>query len=206
MAPEMIPDGEKILFRKAAALYPWLPFRTLDLLIVRRIGKNISGTCMDTNLIGRMGVWGLQEPEKIYATGGSAYPSTLIEHIVALDLTDESHGNAIGVGMADFITARLRNAIDEEKTVLNALTTGEMDRAKIPATLATDEALCRRLVERYGAARWVFIDTTLHLQTLYVSADLADELAGHPRCRVEPEPVPLHFERGILALPFPTHT
>ncbi|MEI7701778.1 MAG: hypothetical protein WCK86_18420, partial [Planctomycetia bacterium] len=74
--------------------------------------------------------------------------------------------------------------------------------AKIPATLADDEALVQVISERYGTHRWMFIPNTLHLDTLYVSPDLAVELSRHARCRVEPNPVTLQFQDGQIQLPF----
>jgi hypothetical protein len=108
------------------------------------------------------------------------------------------------VGLADIITQRFRDAIDEEKTFVNTFTTGEMGRAKIPATLPSDEVLVEKLAERFGEKRWMFIDNTLQLETLYISPDLRGEMEAHPRCTVDPEPVTLHFNRGIAQLRFDT--
>jgi hypothetical protein len=102
------------------------------------------------------------------------------------------------VGNADFITQRLRDAIDEHKTLINTLTTGDMDRAKIPATLATDEVLISTIAERYGTSRWMLIPNTLHLEELLVSHDLCEELSATPGCRVETTPIPLTFQNGRL--------
>ena len=77
-----------------------------------------------------------------------------------------------------------------------------MTRAKIPATLADDEEVVAKMRERYGDERWVFIPNTLHLDTLWVSEDLADELKGHDACEVEGEPVELSFANGRHALSF----
>ena len=100
------------------------------MLVVDAIGKTFSGTGMDTNVIGYRGV-----------RDGEDLTSPRIHVIAALSLAEASHGNAIGVGLADFITRDLRDAIDEQKTFLNAFTTGHMERAKIPATFANDEEL-----------------------------------------------------------------
>jgi hypothetical protein len=86
--------------------------------------------------------------------------------------------------------------------LINTLTTGDMDRAKIPATLADDETLVRVIAERYGEQRWMFIPNTLHLETLYVTGDLAAELAVHPGCQVEGTGESVRFRGGVLDLAF----
>ena len=78
-----------------------------DVLVIRNIGKDINGTCIDTNLIGRKGVWGGCEPEKEYAVGHDNFKGPLIKHVVALYLTDKNHGNAIGIGQVDIITKKI---------------------------------------------------------------------------------------------------
>ena len=92
---------------------PALPARTLDLLIVDEMGKDFSGTGMDTNIIGRWRVEGIPEPE---------FPR--IGRIVALRLSRGSEGNANGIGLADFTTRKLANAIDWTPTLMNVRTTG----------------------------------------------------------------------------------
>ena len=119
--------------------------------VVEEMGKNFSGTGMDPNVIGYRGV-------KDY--DGPGDPS--IQIIAALRLHGKSQGNAIGVGLADFITRELRAAIDEDKTFINVFTTGEMIRMKIPATLPTDEELVKTIRGRFGDEGWMFIPNTLH--------------------------------------------
>jgi hypothetical protein len=189
--PAELLQREAELLQRHLHYFPRLPAGSLDVLIVRTIGKTYSGTGMDTNVIGRRGIHGfedLSEPR--------------IRVIGALELSPSSQGNALGVGNADFITRRLRDAIDEEKTLINTLTTGDMDRAKIPATLADDETLVRVIAERYGEQRWMFIPNTLHLETLYVTGDLAAELAVHPGCQVEGTGESVRFRGGVLDLAF----
>lgn len=188
LPPEDIPEREKLLFKKSQDLYPWLPFRTLDVLVINRIGKNISGTCMDANLIGRMGVWGLEDPEKVYAAGGSEFKSTLIEHIAALNLTDESHGNAIGVGQADIITRKLYEKIDFQATYNNVITSTFLSKGKIPLVAENDRsAIDIALKTLNGLMRLegkkdetnvkiCFIDSSLHGGQMLVSRGLEEEL------------------------------
>jgi hypothetical protein len=189
--PGEILRREAELLQRHRHYFPRLPVESLEVLIVRTIGKTYSGTGMDTNVIGRRGIHGfedLSEPR--------------IRVIGALELSPTSQGNALGVGNADFITRRLRESIDEEKTLINTLTTGDMDRAKIPATLADDETLVRVIAERYGERRWMFIPNTLHLETLYVTEDLVGELSLREGCRVAKRPEELRFRGGVLDLSF----
>jgi hypothetical protein len=185
----------EILAREPALLdrhlqyFPSLPCDELRVLVVGEIGKTFSGTGMDTNVIGRRGFHRHDDLDR---------PRIAI--IAALSLAEASRGNAIGVGLADFITRRLRDAIDERKTFLNVVTTGEMRRMAIPCTLADDEEVVARIRERFGDSGWMFIPNTLHLETLYCSEDLAAELRNHPRCRVSDSPVPLLFREGKLTL------
>ena len=182
---------EAELLQRHQEYFPRLPVDDLNVLIVDEIGKTYSGTGMDTNVIGFRGVRGHEDLDQ---------PS--IRTIAALSLAAASQGNALGVGLADFITARLRNDIDERKTFINAFTTGDMERTKIPATLACDEELIERIRERYGATRWMFIPNTLHLDELYISEDLREEVAANPVCQVAAEPTELEFRDGNHQLSF----
>ena len=185
--PAEILQRERELLQHHRHYFPSLPVSDLNVLIVRSIGKTWSGTGMDTNVIGRRGIRDFEDLDR-----------PRIRIIAALELSPSSQGNALGVGNADFITQRLRDAIDEHKTLINTLTTGDMDRAKIPATLSDDEVLIRTIAERYGTSRWMLIPNTLHLDELLVSADLCDELSALPGCRVEPAAIPLQFHNGQL--------
>jgi len=191
LAPADIPAREPQLLERSRHYFPRLPLEEINVLVVDAIGKTYSGTGLDTNVIGYRGV-----------RGGEDLTSPRIHVIAALSLAPESHGNAIGVGLADFITCRLRDAIDEQKTFLNSFTTGHMDRAKIPMSFASDEELVTKLAGRYGDKRWLFIPNTLHLETLYASEDLRGVLAAHPLCTVDPAPVELTFAAGRHQLLF----
>jgi hypothetical protein len=189
--PADILHREPELLERHRHYFPRLPLEHINVLVVDEIGKIYSGTGMDTNIIGYRGV-----------RDGEDLASPQIHVIAALSLADGSHGNAIGVGLADFITRRLRDAIDEQKTFLNTFTTGHMGRAKIPVTFRDDEELVDMLTSRYGPDGWLWIPNTLHLETLYASENLRDELAANPICTVEPEPVDLKFQNGRHQLVF----
>ena len=188
-------SGDQILTKEPTLLerhrhyFPALPCQDLNVLIVDEIGKTYSGTGMDTNVIGRRGVHGYED-----------LTQPKIKIIATLGLSAQAQGNALGVGLSDFITRRLRDSIDEKKTFINAFTTGDMQRMAIPCTLKDDEELIGKISERFGNSRWMFIPNTLHLEKIFVSEDLAKELQGHPRCRVSPIPTPLSFSNGRLSL------
>ncbi len=187
--------GDQILAKEPALLerhrhyFPALPCQELNVLIVDEIGKTYSGTGMDTNVIGRRGVHGYED-----------LTQPKIKIIATLGLSEQAQGNALGVGLSDFITRRLRDSIDEKKTFINAFTTGDMQRMAIPCTLKDDEEIIGKIGERFGNSRWMFIPNTLHLEKIFVSEDLAKELQGHPRCRVSSTPTPLSFSNGRLSL------
>ena len=187
--------GDQILTKEPTLLerhrhyFPALPCQELDVLIVDEIGKTYSGTGMDTNVIGRRGVHGYED-----------LTQPKIKIIATLGLSEQAQGNALGVGLSDFITRRLRDSIDEKKTFINAFTTGDMQRMAIPCTLKDDEELIGKISERFGNSRWMFIPNTLHLEKIFVSEDLAKELQGHPRCRVSSTPTRLSFSNGRLSL------
>jgi hypothetical protein len=170
-----IESREGPLLERARELMPKLPFEEIDLLIVDRIGKNISGSGLDPNIIGR----GVNGYLSSLARGGRSAP--FIRRIFVRDLTTETHGNAIGIGMADITTARLVNAIDLKVTYTNALTALTPQGAKIPIYFETDRecierALVSLAIEDTTAARVVRISDTLNLQTMEISQSLAGEI------------------------------
>ena len=189
LSAENILKEEPALLQRHRHYFPSLPIDELNVLIVDEIGKTFSGTGMDTNVIGRRGVHGFEDLTR-----------PRINTIATLGLTPQAQGNALGVGLSDFITRRLRDSIDEKKTFINAFTTGDMQRMAIPCTLKDDEELIGKISERFGNSRWMFIPNTLHLEKIFVSEDLAKELQGHPRCRVSSTPTRLSFSNGRLSL------
>ena len=162
---ERIFQEEPRLLRQAKALQPSIPFDDLDLLVVHEMGKNISGTGMDTNIIG---MW--------RRNGGPRDPNFRV--LAVLDLTPDSHGNASGVGLADLIPERLRAKIDWHATYTNCLTAGNFAAAKQPVTLASDrEVIETGLMGKNAAtARVAWIQNTLELETLWLSPALLEEV------------------------------
>jgi len=164
-----IPAADVRLLAEARALLPTIPFDPLDVLIVERIGKNYSGTGLDPNVIG------------MHRRIGGA-PEREIRRIVALDLSDESHGNANGVGMADIVTARLRDKIDWHATYTNALTADFLPGVKLPIACATERAAMELALYPFDPedARVVRVADTAHLEEMWVSAALLPTLARYP--------------------------
>ena len=187
MHPAEVERREEELFREAASLMPTLPFHQVDLLIVDRMGKNISGTGMDPNVIGR-GVHGYSTifSEQQSGHGLGPCPVPAIRRIFVRELTEETHGNAIGIGLADFTTRRLVEAIDRQFTSINVLTSLGLHLAKIPMYFDTDrEAIEHALVStcRPETARVVRITDTLALENLAAS-DASIEECGQ-RTKIE---------------------
>jgi len=187
-APGDLEAGERRLLKQAREWMARLPFSPIDVLVVEEMGKNISGSGMDTNVIGRP-----SNPHEPFP----ADPKIL--WIVVLDLTDESYGNATGIGNADFTTRRLVERIDMKPTLINCITACAPNGAKIPATYETDREAVEAALSCIGLmppdrARVVRIRNTLMLGELEVSEAFAPELARRPDVTVLGDPVPLSFD------------
>lgn len=185
--PERIPQRDRELLVYASRLLPRVPFDPLDLLIVDWMGKNLSGSGMDYNIIG---LWRRIE-------GVERRP--LFKHIAVLNLSPESGGNAIGVGAADFTTRRLFDAIDLPKTYMNALTANAPHTAKIPIIMANDReaiSVALRAANPAGEPRVVRIHSTLHLAEYRISPALLDEARSRPELEILGEAEPMHFDEA----------
>ena len=188
--PEEMEERERELLRYAWELLPRLPLEALDLLIIEEMGKNFSGTGMDTNVIGR---W------KDMDVKGPIIPE--IKRIVVLRLCEASEGNANGIGMADFTTRKLVESIDWKATLTNVHTTGFWSRAFCPPFPGSD----------WDAIRWALdslkqppdvpltgarIRNTLHLEELWLNEAASSAAKG---CEKTGELQPLEFnEEGDL--------
>jgi hypothetical protein len=190
---------EDALTEEAHRLMPRLPFEEIDFLIVDEFGKNITGAGMDPNVIGRS-VHGYSSA----LSDRSTKPK--VHRLFVRDLTPESHGNAIGIGLADFTTSRVVRAIDPKSSYMNALTALSLLSVKIPITFDTDrEAIARGLgtlaLEDPSRARVVRIKSTLALEKLEVSESLAPLMTG--RADLEPlrAPEEMKFDPADNLLP-----
>lgn len=188
--------GERALLREAKAWMARLPFEQVDLLVVDEMGKDVSGSGMDSNVIGRHG--GFFEPQ---------FPTPKITFIVACDLTPHTYGNATGIGNADFTTRRLVNKIDWNPTYINCLTAVSPAAAKLPPVMETDRdaiavALSCLGLERIEDARVVRIKNTLRLAEVDVSEACLAEVAKRDDLTQMSEPAPLGFDAAGALMPF----
>ncbi len=193
---EIAGPGETAVLERAKALMAGIPFDDLDVAIVDEMGKNISGAGMDTNVIGRMMIRGSQEFER-----------PRITNIAVLDVTEQSHGNAIGVGLADFVPFRILEKIDLRSAYVNAMTSGlgGPQRGQLPMAFPTDrDAVAAALLTCGRAdlenARVVRVHSTLDLERLLVSESLRDRVEADDRLSISGEAVRLSFDgAGAIA-------
>jgi len=168
-------DVDSAFLARSKSLMATLPFRDLDVLLVDVMGKDISGTGLDTNVIGRVSIEGQPDGEPH------------CRNICVLSLTPGSHGNAVGIGLADIISKRLYDAVDLQATYTNVVTSGFLKRGAIPFTASTDKEAVEIALRFSGAVdpekpRFVRIRDTLHLSEIEVSEALLAELP--PECRI----------------------
>jgi hypothetical protein len=161
---------EPELLAMAKENMPRLPVEEIDVLIIDQLGKNISGSGIDTNIIGRIRIDGEPEPS-----------APRIKAIVVGDLTAETHGNACGVGLADVVTRRLADKIDFKTTYTNIITSGFLERGKLPVVAETDEQALEIALRAAGCrdpenARVIRIRDTLHLSEILVSGAVLREM------------------------------
>jgi hypothetical protein len=182
--PEDLLEVEPKLLDEARSLMARLPFEQIDVLLVGELGKNYSGTGMDPNVIGRQRVETMPDLQR-----------PVITRLAVLDVSAETRGNGLGVGLADLTTERLVAALDPTPMRVNSLTSNFLTRARVPLALPTDRdvieaclATCWRIDPR--EARVVVIPNTLELTTLWVSAPLADEVDSSPALAFESEFLP----------------
>ncbi|TVR59494.1 MAG: DUF2088 domain-containing protein [Spirochaetaceae bacterium] len=170
LGPEIVEAEEMKLLDVARAAMPQLPLDSIDILVIDRMGKDISGVGMDPNIIGRMRIAGQDEPDSPWVT-----------RIVCTDLTPASHGNALGVGLADLITDRLYRKIDFEAMNANLFTSTFLERGKIPPVASDAEQAVAYALRTCAkpdprAASVVRVRDTLHIGDLWVSENAIDEV------------------------------
>ncbi len=161
---------EEKLLKLAWENMPALPVDKIDILVVDQMGKDVSGSGMDTNVIGRMNIDGEPEPEKPH-----------IKVIIVRNLTDESHGNATGMGLADIITENFYRKIDFPSTYENILTSTFLERGKLPLIAKNDRqalewALRASRIIDPEEIRLIRIKDTLSLNQMYVSSRVLSEI------------------------------
>ncbi len=192
LQPDKFYQSEKKLLLQSKKLLPRLPFSDIDVLVVDEIGKNISGVGMDTNVTGRFWMEGESDPR-----------APKIKKIAVLDLTPETHGNAIGIGLADVTTRRVFDMIDHHQTYVNCLTQGSGETGKIPPFLPNDRDAIATAIRISGPvdpkdARVIRITNTQDLETVYISEALIKEYHMKPEMfkslKIIDEPYELQFD------------
>lgn len=181
-------ESEMHLLEAARQKMGNLAFQDIDVLVVRELGKNISGTGMDTNIIGRLMI----PREKEQASEAN------IAAIAVLDLTTETHGNMNGLGLANITTSRVLEKIDWHVTYTNALTAGAfgMHRSSLPIVMPNDHKAIQAAIRGCGRkpelARIVFVENTLRTDRLWISPSLQHEAVQNPQLSIR-EQIPLRF-------------
>ena len=163
-------------------------FDDIDVLVVDRIGKDISGDGMDPNITGRFAV--------------SHVPTSKnVQHIAVLDLTEETHGNCNGLGLADVTTSRLVNKIDVDATFPNVVTSTVLCTPRIPLFARSDEDCIKialrtcNFIDRENP-RVVHIQDTMRLEEIYISEAMLEEAKNNPNVEILSEPEAWPFDEN----------
>ena len=186
--PGEIEETDRKLLGKAKRLLPRIPLDRIDILIVDQIGKEISGAGMDPNVIGRHVIPFAKFP-----------PKPKILRIFVRDLSPDTYGNAIGIGMADFTTRRLVDKMDRKTTYMNCITGCSPEAGRIPVYLDNDREAMDAAFKSLGLvepenARVVHIANTLHLEKMEISEAMAAEAEKMANLRVIGRPHPMAFD------------
>jgi hypothetical protein len=168
---ELIMVREPQLLEEARQLRPMLPFEEADVLVVDYVGKDLSGTGLDTHVIGRLFIAGEEEPAR-----------PRIKRIAVLRISPGSHGNAYGIGLADVATEAAVGAMDPVSTHANAMTSTFLERVRIPLTLPSDREAINAALSTcshpdLSTIKLARIRDTRHLQELHVSENLLNSLS-----------------------------
>lgn len=188
-------ERESALCRISKDWLPKLPFSEVDVLIIDRIGKNISGTGLDTNIVGR----------KYNDHEAREGDSVRVKRIFVRSLTEETHGNATGIGISEFTNQRTIDQVDRKITALNCITGGHPEGAMLPIAFETDEEVLTAACSTVGLKsaeelRVVQITDTLHLSEILVSEAYLPEISGRKDLEVLTAAEPLEFDvnRNLL--------
>jgi len=185
--PHAIEDKEKELLLLSKKMMARLPFKDIDLLIVDEMGKDISGVGIDPNVTGR----------NRDLLGTFEHP-VQAKRIFVRDLTAQSKGNAVGIGLADLTTQRLVEKIDYEATYKNCITGISLEKAAVPMNFETDRRAIEVGLGSMGLippeeSKIVRIKNTNHLEVVQVSESYADELQDRSDLEILGDPRPLEF-------------
>ncbi|GAB7011566.1 DUF362 domain-containing protein [Halorubrum trueperi] len=194
-------DREAELLERAYDLLPTVPFDDVDVLILDRQGKDVSGQGMDTNVIGRR-PFAINEPEP-------ERPD--VKRIFVRGLTETTHGNAMGMGSADFVHRDLAAELDSSTSLINAITASTTRGVRLPPVVETDRAGLVASLSTVGvvgpdAVRVLRATDTMRLDRLYASPALVEEARERDDLRVISVPTPIEFDDGQFAATTPHET
>ena len=186
--PEAFLETEKKLLDVARNKTPKLPFDELDILIVDECGKEISGTGMDTKVLGR--IMNIYEEELNHPK---------ITRVILRDLTEKTHGNAIGVGLADFVTRKVADKIDYRSTYINSVTAITPEKARLPIVCENDREAVDFAVATAGpvdsdTVRIAWIKNTSKLSEMWISQGLINEAKKNKAIKIVSDGYPMRFE------------
>ena len=177
---EEIFEKEPDILRRSKERLGKIFFNDIDVLVVDRLGKDISGDGMDPNITGRYAVPYMQSDKKI-------------QHIAVLDLTEETHGNCNGLGLADVTTRRVVEKIDVDCTYPNVVTSTVLCTPKIPLFTHTDRACIQIALKTCNyidrvKPRIVHIRDTMRLEEIEISEGMLEEARANPMIEILDEP------------------
>jgi hypothetical protein len=185
--PDDFAATDERLLKLAKSLTARLPFERVDGLIVEWIGKEISGAGMDPAVVGRVGIRSIPDPGKPF-----------VNKLAVLGVTEDSYGNAVGLGNADYTTVKVANHIDLLPMYMNSITAAGTESARIPAVLADDRTVFQAVVATCWRsdpenARLCQIRSTLYLNEILVSPALFADIEGRAEAERRSDPAPLQF-------------
>lgn len=188
IAKENIFDREPEILKLAKSRMGCIFFDDIDVLVVDRIGKDISGLGMDPNVTGRYCVSHLKPEKKV-------------QHVAVLDLTDETHGNGNGIGVADVTTKRLIQRLDIDATYPNSVTSTVLNAIKIPLITHSDKLCIQAALHTcnyYDRAnpRIVRIQDTMNIEEIEISEAMLEEARNNPNIEVLGEPFDWPFDEN----------
>ena len=185
--PDDFAATDERLLKLAKSLAPRLPFEQLDGLIVEWIGKEISGAGMDPAVVGRVGIRSVPDPGRPY-----------VNKLAVLGVTEDSYGNGVGLGNADYTTRKVANGVDLMPMYMNSITAGGTEGARMPAVMPDDRSVLQAMVATCWRSdlenvRLCQIRSTLYLHEILVSPSLLPELEGRRDVERVSEPAALEF-------------
>jgi PAS domain S-box-containing protein len=191
VATQQFEAREKVLLTLAKQWMPRLPFDRVDLLLLDRIGKDISGAGLDTNVVGR----------KFHDHQAAQEEFPKVRAIAVRGLSPHTHGNAIGLGFTEFCKTQVLREMDPAATRLNALTASHVSAAMLPLDYATDREILDAALPTVASgdasqARLLWIASTLDLAELECSSAYLDEARGRDDLEILTGPRPLPLDKA----------